>query len=101
MSVSTSTISRWLKEMLRMAGINNFTAHSTRAASTSAAKSKDILKAGNWSRESTFNRFYNKTITPATENAGYTQMLFSAKEKQVSHINFISVERYTVIYAAL
>ena len=30
MSVSTSTISRWLKEMLRAAGINNkFTVHST------------------------------------------------------------------------
>ena len=72
-----------------MAGINNFTAYSTRAASTSAAKSKkisvrDILKAGNWSRESTFNRFY-KTITLATENTGYIQTLFSTKEKQVSH----------------
>ena len=90
MSVSTGTISRWLKEMLRMAGINYFTAHSTRATSTLAAKSKvvsvrDILQAGNWSRESTFNRFYNKAITPATENAGYIQMLFSTKEKQVSY----------------
>ena len=93
LSVSTGTISRWLKEMLRMAGINNkFTAHSTRAASVSAAKAKgltvrEILNAGNWSRESTFNKFYNKEITLTTENAGcYTQTLFSIKEKKVSYL---------------
>ena len=85
MSVSTGTIFRWLKEMLRMAGINNYTAHSIRAASTSAARSKgisvrDILRTGNWSRESTFNRFYNKTIISSVENTAYTQM-FSAKEQ--------------------
>ena len=32
MSVSTGAISRWLKEMLWMAGINNFTAHSTKSS---------------------------------------------------------------------
>ena len=93
LSVSTGTISRWLKEMLRMAGINNkFTAHLTRAASVSAAKAKgltvrEILNGGNWSRESTFNKFYNKEITLTTKNAGcYTQTLFSIKEKEVSHL---------------
>ena len=51
-----------------MAGIkNSFKSHSTRAASALAAKDRgatvtDILKAGDWSRETTFNRFYNKTI---------------------------------------
>lgn len=92
LSVSTGTISRWLKDMLRMAGISNkFTAHSTRAASTSAAKSKgasvrEILKAGNWSRESTFNKYYNKAVTVSTED--YTRVVFSTKEKQVSHAYF-------------
>ena len=55
--------------MLHMAGVDSkVTAHSTRAASASAAKTTgasvaDILKAGNWCRESTFNRFYNKPNT--------------------------------------
>ena len=77
------TISRWSKEMLRMAGINNYTAHSSRAVSHSATKSKgisiswDILRAGNGCRECTFNRFYNKTIMSGVENTAYTQMLFS------------------------
>ena len=91
MSVSTGTISRWLKEMLRMAGINNCAAHSTRAASTSAAKCKgisvrDILRAGNWSRESTFNRFY-KTITSSVENTA-TLRCCSLLEKRVSCYNY-------------
>ena len=88
LSVSTSTISRWLKEMLAMAGVDSkFTAHSTRAASVSAAKTKgasvaDILKAGNWSRESTFNRFYNK---PTQGNGNYTNLVFSVNtNKEVS-----------------
>ena len=88
MSVSTETISRWLKEMLQMAGISNkFTAHSTQAASTSAAKCKgvSVLRAGNWSQESTFNRFNSKTITNPAQNTTYTQVLFCTKEKQVSH----------------
>ena len=93
LSVSTGTISRWLKEMLQIAGIKNkFTAHSTRSALVSVAKAKrlevrEILNAGNWSRESTFNKFYNKEITLATENVGcYTQTVFSTKEKKVSDL---------------
>ena len=44
-------------------------AHSTRAASSSAAKSagiplSDIMKWAGWSRQSTFERFYHKPIIP-------------------------------------
>ena len=66
-AVTTTSIGRWLKETLPMAGIGGFTAHSTRAASASAAKGKgvsvtEILKAGSWSRKSTFHCFYDKLV---------------------------------------
>ena len=65
--VATSTISRWIKAMLREAGVDA-NAHSTRSASTSAAfaaglSTKDIMNAACWSRESTFKRFYCRPIS--------------------------------------
>lgn len=67
--VSTSTISRWVKELMRDAGIDTemFTPHSIRSASTSAAKRtgtplNTILAAAGWTRESTFRRYYNKPL---------------------------------------
>ncbi|XP_019857980.1 PREDICTED: uncharacterized protein LOC109586243 [Amphimedon queenslandica] len=67
--VSSSTIGRWIKSLLTDAGVNTsiFGAHSTRAASSSAAKKAgvpliDIMKAAGWSRSSTFERFYYKPI---------------------------------------
>lgn len=63
--VSPTSIGRWLKDILHEAGVNTevFKPHSTRSASSSTAKRcgvsvKDILDAADWSRESTFNRFY-------------------------------------------
>ena len=56
---------------MKEAGISTekFQAHSTRAAFTSAARSggvpiDDILKCAEWSRHSTFERFYYKPINP-------------------------------------
>ena len=67
--VSSSTIARWVKSMLAAVGIDitQFKAHSTRAVSTSAARrlgvsTADILRSANWSRESTFERFYWREI---------------------------------------
>ena len=67
--MSSATIARWVKSMLAAAGIDitQFKAHSTRAASTSAARrlgvsTADILRSANWSRESTFERFYWREI---------------------------------------
>ena len=65
--VKTDTVSRRLKEVLKQAGIDNFTGHSTRAASLSAAKRSNIdlgtiLKAAGWSNATTFNKFYNKPL---------------------------------------
>ena len=49
------------------AGIDNYTRHSTRAASSSAAKRSNvdlatILQATGWSNATTFNKFYNKPV---------------------------------------
>ena len=64
------TIARWLKEVLKLSGVDvsMFTAHSTRSASVIAAAdsgvtTKDILKAADWSTESVFRNF---TIVPPT-----------------------------------
>ena len=71
--VSTDTISRWLKEIIGLAGIDTkvFKGHSTRSAATSKASSlgisvKEIMERANWrTNESTFQRFYNKKIGPS------------------------------------
>lgn len=64
---SSTTIARWIKEVLCDAGIDisRFKAHSTRAASTSAARAMgipldEIMKVAGWSRVSTFETFYHK-----------------------------------------
>jgi integrase len=68
-SVHVDTIRRWLTNVLSLAGINTdvFTAHSTRSASTSKAKIKQvpmdtILDTAMWSSKSTFAKFYDKPI---------------------------------------
>jgi len=63
--VSRDTISRWVKFVLQSSGIdvNIFKPHSSRSASTSKAKPSD--KAG-WKSESTFVKFYDKTIVEDT-----------------------------------
>jgi hypothetical protein len=75
--VSTDTIARWIKTVMSKAGINTeiYGAHSTRAASTSAAHKKNIdtnriLSAAGWSNETTFSKFYNKTIVDLAKNYG-------------------------------
>ena len=62
--VSRNTLARWLQQV---AGVDatQFSAHSTRAASTSAALSSGVpvdvvLRAAGWNSESTFTRFYRK-----------------------------------------
>lgn len=69
--VSRDTIARWLKLVLEMAGIDSsvYTAHSTRAASTSRASHigvsiSTILDAAGWSNECTFATHYKKVARP-------------------------------------
>ena len=68
-AVSASTISHWIKSMLKRAGVDTskFGAHNTRAASSSAAKQAgvpimDILSSGGCSSERTFARHYSVPI---------------------------------------
>jgi hypothetical protein len=68
-AVSTSTIARWLKDVLMLAGIdtNTYKAHSYRGASVSAAYMKgcrvsDILKMADWSSVKNFKKFYLRNI---------------------------------------
>lgn len=67
--VGTQTISRWLKTVMKEAGIEeHYSAHSTRHASTSKAFSKGIdlntiKNAAGWSEKSSvFAKFYNKPV---------------------------------------
>jgi hypothetical protein len=67
--VATSTISNWLKTLLKTVGIDTsiYTGHSTRAASTSKAKQTglsvaDILDKANWTKATTFHRHYHKSV---------------------------------------
>lgn len=64
---SKDTVSRWMKNVLSKAGIQNFAPHSFRGASASAMLKcgvplDDILKTAGWTRASTFYRFYNKPV---------------------------------------
>ena len=65
--ISKDTLSRWVKETLSQAGIDTktFSAHSTRAASTSTAAAKGvpihcIMDSAGWSNCHTFAKFYKK-----------------------------------------
>jgi hypothetical protein len=68
-AVSVATISRWIRTVMKMAGIDTdiFKAHSVRAAVTSKAKAchvpvQEIMAKAGWSRPSTFSTFYDKKI---------------------------------------
>ena len=88
--VARATFSRWLIETLESAGINtdSYGSHSTRSASCSAVKDfiisnkvfgavaaqgvnlSTILRAAGWSSETTFTRFYRKTVSDSTTYFG-------------------------------
>lgn len=74
--VSRDTVTRWVRCTLALAGIDitKYSAHSTRAASVSAASRAnvnidDILQTAGWSSECCFARFYNKPIAKASSYA--------------------------------
>ena len=68
-TATKSTIARWIKLGLKLAGIdiNMFTPHSTRGASTSALVNKvpidTIIKTAGWTKECTFRKFYRRPVT--------------------------------------
>ena len=69
MEVHSSTVSRWIKEILKETGVDVdvFKGHFTRSASTSKACLSDIsvdniLSRGSWSNQSTWQKFYHKQV---------------------------------------
>ena len=67
--VSKDSISRWLKSVMILAGVDCsvYKPQSIRSAAVSKAKSimvpiDDILKTAGWSSERTFAKFYDKKI---------------------------------------
>ena len=67
--VARATISRWIKEIMDLSGIDTsfFAPGSTRGASVSAAARRgasleQILGAGDWSRLGTYQRFYHRHV---------------------------------------
>ena len=72
--VQKSTVAGWIKTILKASGIDEhlFQAHSSRAASSSKARVngfsiQDILRRGNWSKESTWQKHYHKFVTESAE----------------------------------
>ena len=64
-AVTSSTVARWLKEVLKHSGIDvsQFKAHSFRSAAVSAAFAKGcslqtILKTADWTSAKNFKKFY-------------------------------------------
>jgi integrase len=80
--VSSSTISRWIKIVMALAGIDTsvFSAHSTRAASVSKVHSRNlpidiILNTAGWSNAKTFQKFYNRNTVDTS--AAFANILFT------------------------
>ena len=72
--VVSSTISGWIKNVLREADIDTkiFKEHSTRSASTWKAglaglSVTDILERGSWTNASAWQRFYNRQVVSSAE----------------------------------
>jgi len=81
--VAVGTVSRWLMELLDLAGINTdtFSGHSTRHASTSKAKAvgiplKEIVKKGQWSSDSMFRSRYCQEVKVTEKSRAYENTLF-------------------------
>ena len=85
--VTRSTISRWIKQVMKLAGIDTsvFLPGSTRGASVSAAARRGaslnkILGAGDWTNLGTYQRFYQRTI----DDTPVGQLILEAASQNVS-----------------
>ncbi|XP_055958535.1 uncharacterized protein LOC130013670 [Patella vulgata] len=79
-AVTTSTVARWLKDVLAASGINDkFKAHSFRSASVSAAfmhgcTLQEILRTADWSSAKNFKKFYLRDVEQNTSD--YSRAVF-------------------------
>ena len=72
-AITSATLSRWLKEVINLAGIKEdiFKAHSVTGASTSDETREGLsidttLSMADWTNSATFNKFYYKPSLPAS-----------------------------------
>lgn len=72
----SDTLTRWVSQVMTQAGldVSEFSPHSTRAASVSAANRAslnldDILKTAGWSSKYCFEKYYSKPIVAASSFA--------------------------------
>ena len=72
-SVARGSISRWLREVLSLSGIDvgafgpgSYRGASASTASRRGASASQLMKAGNWTNLGTFQRFYNRTVDDTT-----------------------------------
>ena len=72
--VGKDTISRWMKQVIHLAGIDvtHFTAHSFRMASTSTAAAAGvgmhtILETANWTAAENFEKFYHRDTSQSKD----------------------------------
>lgn len=83
-NASPSTISRWIKNVMRASGVNTeiFSAHSTRHASTSAAHRRGlsidlIKKCAGWSGNSlVFAKFYNRPLASNYDEGTFAEAVY-------------------------
>ena len=88
---SKDSVSRWLKDVLKAAGIEGFAPHSFRGASSSAMLDRGvslecILKTAGWSNAATFHRYYNRT--PAKDSKKQAPLHVSDCKTQQSILKF-------------
>ena len=83
-AVSRDTVSRWIKQVLKLSGIDTdiFGSHSVRSAATSKAKLcavpiEEIMKKAGWTNAGTFGKFYEKDII--TESEKFSSAVLGAK----------------------
>ena len=101
--VGSDTLSRWVKDELKLSGtdIKIFTAHSCRSASVSNPKANgmginEIMKRGCWKSDSTFKSFYDKDIINNNSDKLNYESIRNSMESKTSFIR-----RYSVVFLIL
>ena len=84
--VGKQTLSRWLKELLKLSGIDTsqFTAHSTRMAASSKVNAMGvgidtILRTAGWSSATNFTKFYRRE-TQIEENRRFAEAVLAQRD---------------------
>ncbi|KAM4722734.1 LOW QUALITY PROTEIN: protein tyrosine phosphatase domain-containing protein 1 [Rhinophrynus dorsalis] len=99
--VSAATLARWVRWILHLAGVDLslFGAHSSRGAMASMAfrlggRLEDIMRAADWSRESSFRDFYCKPIDHVASQVDFVWQFTDTTAIFCSIIRFSSVEEF-------